>query len=174
MASQDSSTDLAAIRARLAAVESERDALLRRNIPQFPDLDAPGEPEAYWQRMKVNAAILHLRDIEDYYRPVAGLFSQARADRVRDIYEQLSEDYLNGNLDRPTMVQQLTQARQDRAALMEALEESLERVTEHYEGCLYCGEGEIVGGTTTPAHRAECWYYKAQAVLAERSEQDGR
>jgi len=38
---------------------------------------------------------------------------------------------------------------------------ALDHAEQHNEGCLYCGEGEIVDGDTTPTHRAKCWYYKA-------------
>ena len=45
------------------------------------------------------------------------------------------------------------------ARLEKYLDQALEHVEEHQEGCLFCGEGEIVDGDTTPEHRAECWYY---------------
>jgi hypothetical protein len=68
----------------------------------------PGHEEQYWQRRKLNAAIQHLRDIEDYYRTRGGDpegFNMVRADRARAIYEQISDDYLNGKRNRPTLKQ---------------------------------------------------------------------
>jgi hypothetical protein len=51
-------------------------------------------------------------------------------------------------------------------ALRAALTTALRNATEHQDGCLYCGEGEIVDGETTDAHRATCWWYQAQALAA--------
>ena len=112
-------------RATEAEAEAERDALLRGNVSQYPDLGGAGSTDAYWQRwqrMKIDAAIRHLRDIEDYYRPMGdNIFAQARADRVRDIYEQLGDDYLYGNLGRPTMAERVRTAEAQLAAQAETL-----------------------------------------------------
>lgn len=51
------------------------------------------------------------------------------------------------------------------------LGKALDRAREHNEGCLYCGEGEIIDGETTPEHRAECWWYRAQAALTATSQE---
>jgi len=64
----------------------------------------PGKEEAYWQRRKLDAAIRHMRDLEDYFRLAGGTDdspNMIRADRVRAIYEQISDDYLNGKTYRP-------------------------------------------------------------------------
>lgn len=81
--------------------------------PAPSDAGGPGHEEQYWQRRKLDAAIRHLRDIEDYYRTRGGLpegFNMIRADRARAIYEQISDDYLNGNAKRPTLAQRLDAA----------------------------------------------------------------
>lgn len=51
--------------------------------------------------------------------------------------------------------------------LFEALKKALEHVHEHSDGCLYCGEGDIVDGGITEEHRKDCWYYKAKATIAK-------
>lgn len=66
----------------------------------------PGHEEVYWLRRKLNESIKHLRDIEDYYRIKGGTprsYNMIRADRARSLYEQISEDFLNGKTNRPTM-----------------------------------------------------------------------
>jgi hypothetical protein len=50
-------------------------------------------------------------------------------------------------------------------ALANHLREALLRAEEHSEGCLYCGEGEIVDGSTTKKHQDECWFYQAERAL---------
>lgn len=52
------------------------------------------------------------------------------------------------------------------AALKTALKKALWNAAEHSDGCLYCGEGEIVNGTTTPEHRAVCWFYQAERLAS--------
>jgi len=66
----------------------------------------PGKEEVYWLKRKLNESIRHLRDIEDYYRMKSGTpvsFNMIRADRARSLYEQISEDFLNGKINQPTM-----------------------------------------------------------------------
>ena len=85
--------------------------LLRAKADQAERLGAvPAEDtskaETYWQRQKLDSAIRHLRDIEDFYRTRGGLGmsrNQVRADRARAIYEQITDDYLNGKMTRPTL-----------------------------------------------------------------------
>lgn len=118
------------LEARIAEVERER-----RQVPS--DEGGPGGPgyeEQYWLRAKLNASIRHLRDVEDFYRLREGLpegFNMLRADRARSLYEQISDDFLNGNRDVPTM--------RDRAQAAEARNKELE------EACLYLS-GRDVGG----------------------------
>jgi hypothetical protein len=66
----------------------------------------PGHEERYWLKRKLNESIRHLRDIEDYYRMIGGTprsFNMIRADRARSLYEQISDDFLNGRSMQPTM-----------------------------------------------------------------------
>ena len=51
------------------------------------------------------------------------------------------------------------------AELRHLLEIALDHAREYPKGCLYCGEGTIIDGDTTPEHRAQCWYYQAEAAL---------
>jgi len=83
------------------------------------DEGGPGHEEAYWLRQKLQASIVHLRDIEDYLRMSGTPRSMERADRARSLYEQISEDFVNGKIDRLTMRQ--------RAEAAEARVEVLER-----------------------------------------------
>jgi len=61
----------------------------------------------------------------------------------------------------------LADSRAQVARLVEALAKALHQATEYIDGCLYCGDGEIVDGTTTPEHQADCWWYRARALLAD-------
>ena len=161
-------------RATEAEAEAERDALLRGNVSQYPDLGGAGSTDAYWQRwqrMKIDAAIRHLRDIEDYYRPMGdNIFAQARADRVRDIYEQLGDDYLYGNLGRPTMAERVRTAE----AQLAAQAETLRRMRE----ALLAVERERSVFCDPPLHCLVCGARKHQpdclvvAALADTASQD--
>ena len=76
--------DLAGInRANLHIERFERD---ERNAPQV------GMP--HWLRQRLNAAMRHLRDAEDYAR--MQMPAWPTADRIRDIHEQLTFDVING------------------------------------------------------------------------------
>ena len=50
---------------------------------------------------------------------------------------------------------------------------ALDHAEQHNEGCLWCGEGEILDGETTPEHQAGCWYYQAQAALTPQAGKGG-
>ncbi len=75
----------------------------------------PEQDESYWLEQKLNIVVRHLREIEDYNRSswaglperFEGSFQEARADRARSIYEQITSDFFEGNLILPTMKQQL-------------------------------------------------------------------
>ena len=66
---------------------------------------------------------------------------------------------------------QIDQLREQNRVLRGWLGKALDRAREHNEGCLYCGEGELIDGETTPEHRAECWWYRAQAALLATSQE---
>ncbi len=76
---------------------------------------------AYWLTQKLDRAVGHLRDIEDYYRTsweglperFVGSFHEARADRARSIYEQITSDFYEGKLGQPTMKQELDAAKEE-------------------------------------------------------------
>jgi hypothetical protein len=38
---------------------------------------------------------------------------------------------------------------------------------------LWCGDGEIVDGETTPEHQARCWYYLVKAALTPQAGKGG-
>ncbi len=83
------------------------------------------DKEAYWLRQKLNTAVGHLRDIEDYNRifegeRYEGSFQESRADRARSIYEQITSDFFEGKIDKPTMKQELEIAQAQVKALREA------------------------------------------------------
>jgi hypothetical protein len=93
---------LHALAVRLERAERERDG--EGSVPT--KAGGPGHEEKYWLKHKLYASIRHLRDVEDYYRLKGGLregFNLIRADRARSIYEQITEDFLNGKRDVPTM-----------------------------------------------------------------------
>jgi len=83
-------------------------------------------------------------------------------------------EYRNGP-PAPRMVAELAMRhdalREQNRVLRGWLGKALDRAREHNEGCLYCGEGEIIDGETTPEHRAECWWYRAQAALTATSQE---
>ena len=104
--------EFAALAARVD--EAER---ARKRVPS--DEGGPGAEELYWLRAKLNASITHLRDIEDYYRLLGGSpegFNMVRADRARQLYEAITEDFVNGKMTRRTRaeaearVEELTEA----------------------------------------------------------------
>jgi hypothetical protein len=75
----------------------------------------PGETTAYRLRLKLNAAVRELRDGET-------------ADRIRDIYERVSEDVLNGRVSKPPLLQRLREAEAENRELRAALERYRERM----------------------------------------------
>ena len=93
----------------LAAAKKLADSYLRGHLSQYPPQGDPTYTEEHWIRMKVDAAIRQLRDLEDAFRPSGepGSFNEQRANRARDIYEQLTSDFLNGKINRPTIAQRL-------------------------------------------------------------------
>ena len=120
-------------KSKAKAAEAERDeAQLRAGINGLgahpSEAGGPSKEEAYWQRRKLDAAIRHLRDIEDHFRLGAGTPespNMIRADRARAIYEQISDDYLNGKTYRPTMKERAVAAEGERDRLREVLETSV-------------------------------------------------
>jgi len=87
------------------------------------DEGGPGHEEAYWLRQKLQASIVHLRDIEDYFRMSGTPRSMDRADRARSLYEQISEDFVNGKIDRLTMRQRAEAAEADNRAMQQEADE---------------------------------------------------
>src|SRR4051812_40053424 len=86
----------------------------------------PGKEEAYWLKQKLYESIRHLRDIEDYFRERGGTPDSPnmdRADRARSLYEQISDDFLNGRRDVPTMRQRAEAAEAAVLVLLRALEQ---------------------------------------------------
>jgi uncharacterized protein with PhoU and TrkA domain len=66
------------------------------------------ETTAYRLRMKLNVAVRALRDAEDIAR--VEMPAWPTADRIRDIYEQIGEDVLNGKTTKPPLLQRLREA----------------------------------------------------------------
>ena len=60
---------------------------------------------------------------------------------------------------------EVVRLRDERDRLREHLETALDHAEQYNEGCLFCGEGEIIDGETTPEHQAECWWYRAKAAV---------
>lgn len=115
----------------------------------------PGHELAYWQRRKLDAAIRHLRDLEDYFRlrgdeTYADSPNMRRADRARGIYEQISDDYLNGRSSAPTM--------RERA-------ETAEAAVERYEK--YLTRGQFVDELEARAEAAEVEVERLREALGK-------
>ena len=55
--------------------------------------------------------------------------------------------------------------RDERDRLVLYLDAALDHAQQYNEGCLHCGEGEIIDGETTPEHQAECWWYRAKVAV---------
>ncbi len=78
------------------------------------NVPGPDDDGAYWLIQKLDSAVRHLRDIEDYNRTsweglperFVGSFQEARADRARSIYEQITSDFYEGELGQLTMKQE--------------------------------------------------------------------
>lgn len=111
----------------------ERDAALRGNWKQEPsDEGGPGKEETYWLRNKLRSAVVHLRDIEDYYIVRGGTPESPnvqRARRARGIYEQISEDYINGKLGTPTMRERAESAEAEVRQLRDGLRRELDYIS---------------------------------------------
>jgi hypothetical protein len=63
------------------------------------------ETTAYRLRQHLNRAVRELRAAEDIAR--IEMPAWPTADRIRDIYEQVSEDVLNGKTTKPPLLQRL-------------------------------------------------------------------
>ncbi len=88
----------------------------------------PGQGKADWLRRKLDAAVRHLREIEDFNRigdfppgTYEGSFQEAQADRARSIYEQITSDFYEGKLGQPTMRQERDAALEQVKVLREGL-----------------------------------------------------
>lgn len=68
------------------------------------------DDRAYDLRQRLNRAIQWLREAEDIAR--IEMPASPTADRIRDIYEQITEDVLNGKTTRPPLLQRLREAEQ--------------------------------------------------------------
>lgn len=79
------------------------------------------DDRAYDLRQRLNRAVRWLREAEDIAR--IEMPAWPTADRIRDIYEQVSEDVLNGKRNIPPLLQRLREAEADRDRYGEALEE---------------------------------------------------
>ncbi len=110
--------------AEVAELQEQLDAANERlHIGAKPSPDDDGE---YWIRQKLNSAVRHLRDIEDYNRiwdgapgSYEGSFQEARADRTRSIYEQITSDFYEGKIHTLTMKQERDAALEQVRALVE-------------------------------------------------------
>lgn len=69
----------------------------------------PGEDTGYRLTLHIKRAIQELRQAEDIARMELPT-SSPTADRIRDIYEQVSEDVLNGKSNIPPLKQRLAEA----------------------------------------------------------------
>jgi hypothetical protein len=74
---------------------------------------------AYDLRQRLNRAVRWLREAEDIAR--TEMPAWPTADRIRDIYEQVGEDVLNGKKTIPPLRQRLAEAEADRDRYGEAL-----------------------------------------------------
>jgi hypothetical protein len=66
------------------------------------------DDRAYDLRQRLNHAIQWLREAEDIAR--IEMPAWPTADRIRDIYEQITEDVLNGKTTQPPLLQRLREA----------------------------------------------------------------
>ena len=137
------------------------------------DEGGPGHEEAYWLRQKLQASIVHLRDIEDYLRMSGTPRSMDRADRARSLYEQISEDFVNGKIDRLTMRQRAEAAEADNRAMQQEADEMEARVAE-LEGAVAEGieafrlTREYAGESLLPRIEGWSWFdwcEKAAALM---------
>jgi len=124
------------------------------------DEGGPGHEETYWLRQKLQASIVHLRDIEDYFRMSGTPRSMDRADRARSLYEQISDDFVNGKTNRLTMRQ--------RAEVAEADNRAMQQESDKMEARLSEAEGAI----TDYLGRAD--FAESRAKRAERERDDVR
>jgi hypothetical protein len=76
---------------------------------------------AYDLRQRLNHAVCWLREAEDIAR--LEMPAWPTADRIREIYEQITEDVLNGKTDVPPLRQRLAEAEADNARLLAAIED---------------------------------------------------
>jgi len=77
------------------------------------------ENRAYDLRQRLNRAMRWLREAEDIARIEMPAWPTA-ADRIRDIYEQLTDDVLNGRTDRPPHIAETALA-EERAKVVEEI-----------------------------------------------------
>jgi hypothetical protein len=96
----------------------------------MPDIERSRKPEpglprtdnmAYDLRQRLNRAVRWLRDAEDIAR--IEMPAWPTADRIRDIYEQISEDVLNGKTTKPPLLERLRNAEAENAKLRQAVQD---------------------------------------------------
>ncbi len=124
---------------RAKRVQALEAAAAARSLGPRPT-DEPGHERAYWLRQKMDAAIMHLRHIEDYSRshwdegiPPEGSFDEATADRARNIYEQITADLLEGKLDTPPITQRLSATEAERDRLLSLLRRVRPHIGDEYQ-----------------------------------------
>jgi len=139
------------------------------------DEGGPGHEETYWLRQKLQASIVHLRDIEDYFRMSGTPRSMDRADRARSLYEQISEDFVNGKTNRLTMRQRAEVAEADNRAMQQEADEMEARVaalirnglTDLTETARKLGQAEARVAELEAALDAAEWYIENIEAIKE-------
>lgn len=125
--------ELAEVLAERDALRAERDEAVARAGRAWQTAETRDEPEvsvhevpsdhaeAYDLRLRLKRAIRWLRDAEDIAR--VNKPAWPTADRIRSIYEQITEDVLNGRTSLPSVLERLESAESESESLRAALAE---------------------------------------------------